>query len=420
MATASAPPRILLLTHAQSYRSSPFREAAGRLGIECVLAMDMETELADTGKHGWGFPFADLERAVAKIQSVHNRKPFTALVALDDDGTFLAASASERLGLPHNRPEAALAARDKWVMRRKLAASGLNCPRFVRIAEGDSISDAAGRIGYPLVIKPLDRNGSQGVMRVDGEAELMAKVERLQAIMHPGSPSPAQSEFLMESYIPGAEVAVEAILVDSQLEILALFDKPDPLVGPFFEESIYVTPSRLPASAQRAIKDATLRATQALGLGFGPVHAELRLNAQGPWILEVAGRSIGGLCSNVLHFGEGESLESLILRHACGLPLPDLHAQRRARGVMMIPIPEAGVFSEVRGLAAARGVPGITAVDLTVREGQELKPLPEGNSYMGFIFAEGGSPAAVETALRRAHAWMAFRILPAIDLIPQS
>ncbi len=413
--SGTAVPNILLLTTAQTYRAKAFLDAAQALDIGCVLAFDMASELAAVGHHGWGFPFAHTQEAVAHIRRFHAHTPLKAIIALDDAGSLLAATASAALNLPHNAPDAAIAARDKFVMRQKLAAASLNCPRFVRVTAQDDITAAAAHIGYPLVIKPLNRNGSQGVMRVDTETELQAMVPRLQAILQ-SDPAALRADFLMESYIPGSEIAVEAIIVDQKLEVLAIFDKPDPLAGPFFEESIYVTPSRLPAALQETIGQVTWQATRALGLGFGPVHAELRIDGQDLWILEIAGRSIGGLCSNALNFGARESLEALILQHACNLPLPQLDTSREARGVMMIPIPQAGLFKGVEGVATALQVPGITAVDITATVGYTLQPLPEGNSYLGFIFAAGSDPGHVEDALRQAYACLDIRMMPVFDL----
>src|SRR2546426_1150489 len=215
---------------------------------------------------------------------------------------------------------------------------------------------------------------------------------------------------LVEEFIPGREVALEGLLTAGGLQTLALFDKPDPLDGPFFEETIYVTPSRLPAATQARIADVTLRACAALGLTEGPVHAELRVNDAGPWVVEVAARSIGGLCSRTLRFGTGMTLEELILRHALGWKIDSFDRERRAAGVMMIPIPRAGRLVAVRGQDAAEDVPGVEEIAITAHLGQELIPLPEGWQYLGFIFARGDSPEEVERALRRAHARLAFDI----------
>jgi biotin carboxylase len=220
---------------------------------------------------------------------------------------------------------------------------------------------------------------------------------------------------LVEGFIPGREVALEGLLSDGRLRVLALFDKPDPLDGPFFEETIYVTPSRLPAPVQEGITARTAEALNALGLRHGPIHAELRVNDQGPWIIEIAPRSIGGLCSRALRFGDGTSLEELILRHSLGLDVELLERENQASGVMMIPIPQAGILREVQGQAEAEGVPGIEEVRLTIPVGQELIPPPGGARYLGFVFARGEAPEQVEATLREAHRRLTFVITPPDD-----
>ena len=323
----------------------------------------------------------------------------------------------------------------------------------------------AAQAPYPCVVKPLNLNGSRGVMRADSPEELIAAIARLTRLIAPGSqapspqpspagrggaepspqpsaagrgrpdplpnplpegegagtrspaPQPPPAPYLIEAYIPGVEVALEGLLDDGRLRVLALFDKPDPLDGPFFEETIYVTPSRLPAATQAAIAQATADAARALGLRVGPVHAELRVNDAGPWIVEVAGRSIGGLCSQVLRFGVDASLEELILRQAVGLPLGDVGRRDRAAGVMMIPIPAAGLMRKVDGVEAAAAVPLVTAVEITAPLHYPLTPLPEGDSYLGFIFARGETPAAVEAALRAAHSELKFTIEPLLPVV---
>jgi biotin carboxylase len=222
---------------------------------------------------------------------------------------------------------------------------------------------------------------------------------------------------LVERYLPGVEVAVEGLLTGGALRTLAIFDKPDPLEGPFFEETIYVTPSRLPDATQAAISARTAEAAAALGLREGPVHAELRINDEGVWPIELAGRSIGGLCSSVLEFGVGVSLEELILRHAVGLPLPDAGRTGAAAGVMMIPIPRGGMLRGVAGVEEALAVPNVTGVEITAPLNQPVTPLPEGASYLGFIFARAETPERAEAALRAAHARLRFRIDPTIPLL---
>jgi biotin carboxylase len=288
-------------------------------------------------------------------------------------------------------------------------------PAYTRFTVTDDPAAAAGRVAYPCVLKPTVLAASRGVIRADTPAEFVAAFGRIRAIL--ATPEVAAlgegaAEILVEGFVPGPEVALEGLLQSGALRVLALFDKPDPLDGPFFEETIYVTPSRLPAAVQAAIAETSARAAAALGLREGPIHAELRVNEAGVWLIELAARSIGGLCSRTLRFGTGMSLEEIILRHALGLDIATLERERPAAGVMMIPIPRPGVLGEVRGQEAAEAVPGIEAVAITAHRGQELVPLPEGSRYLGFIFARGDRPEQVEAALREAHRRLEFEIVP--------
>jgi biotin carboxylase len=279
----------------------------------------------------------------------------------------------------------------------------------------DDPEEAAGRVGYPCVLKPTILAGSRGVVRADDPAAFVAAFRRVAAILREPETSSlgeGATEVLVEDFIPGREVAVEGLLVEGELHVLALFDKPDPLDGPYFEETIYVTPSRLPADVQAAIGAEARWAARALGLTEGPIHAELRVNDEGPWVVEVAARTIGGLCSRSLRFGAGLSLEELVLRHALGIELDSLERERRPAGVMMIPIPRGGVLRSVRGREDALAVPGIEDVTISAHVGQELVPLPEGSRYLGFILARAESPETVEAALRAAHERLDFDVDP--------
>jgi biotin carboxylase len=409
------PPHVILLTPARTYRAEAFLRAAAALGIGVTSAVDMDPRLAAA----WGVPlaidFADPAAAAAQIAAFAAGRPVAAVLAVDDSGTLLAALASAALGLPHNSPEAALAARDKHRMRQRLREAGLPTPPFRLASAADDPAALAGEIPYPCVVKPLLLSGSRGVIRADDPDGFVAAFHRTGAIAAAaGGAGPAP--ILVEGFIPGREVALEGLLTGGQLTVLALFDKPDPLDGPFFEETLYVTPSRLPTTTQSAIAAAAQAAAAALGLREGPIHAELRVSAAAPWILEVAGRSIGGLCSRILSFGTGASLEELILRHACGLPI-DPRRAAEAVGVMMIPIPAAGLLRGVTGIAAAEAVPGIREVRITAPVGYPVVPLPEGGSYLGFIFAEGRDPAAAEASLRAGHAALRIQIVPEIPVI---
>jgi len=393
--------RVLLLIPSRTYRTHDFMAAASRLGIEVVVGSEHRPALAGLmeGRH-LRLDFHDIERSTGRIVDFSKAKPLAAVVAVDDAGTLLAASAAAAL----NPLDAVEAARDKARMRERFLAAGLPTPRFTVMSIDADPAPVAPTLRYPSVVKPLDLSGSQGVIRADSATVFPSVFRRVAAIIAGCSPNGGRRSLLVEDFIDGEEVAIEALLRRGELEVLAIFDKPDPLNGPFFEETIYVTPSRLPDATQTLVAQTTARATRALGLTDGPIHAELRLNSDGPWVLEVAARSIGGLCSRTLRFGSGISLEELILRHAAGLPVPEHDRERRAAGVMMLPIPQAGVLREVAGQTEARRVFRIDGLVITIPPGEPLIPLPEGDRYLGFMFARGPSPASVEKALRQAHA----------------
>jgi len=343
--------------------------------------------------------------------------PVDAILSVDDSATLIAANANALLGLPHNAPESALAARDKWVMRQAFARSGVPVPVFQQFPVVSDPVEVAAQLNFPVVVKPLRLSGSRGVIRADDPvafATAWMRTKRL-LLVEEGL-DPETTTILVEQYLPGVEVAVEAMLIDGRLDVLAIFDKPDPLEGPFFEETIYVTPSRLPVEIQAAIALRTAEAAAAVGLRVGPVHAELRINEQGVWPIELAGRSIGGMCSSVLEFGAGMSLEELILRQAVGLPIDSTERQSGAAGVMMIPIPKKGLLRSVDGIDEALAVPGVTGIEISARLNYPIVPLPEGASYLGFIFARGDDPATVEAAIREAHAQLRIRIDPMLGL----
>ncbi len=341
------------------------------------------------------------------------RRPLAAVVGVDDPTVTVAAAIASRLGLRTSPPAAVAAARNKYEMRQCLAAAGVPVPRFRRISLTEDPFSAARRVGFPCVLKPLALSASRGVIRANNADQFLAAFRRIAAILRRDdvvARGDAAEFLLAEQFVPGLEVALEGLLVGGRLHTLALFDKPDPLDGPFFEETIYVTPSRLPEAVQGRIVAAAAEACAALGLAEGPVHAELRLNDDGPWVIEVAARSIGGLCSRTLRFGTGMTLEELILRHALGWAIESLDRERRPAGVMMVPIPRAGQLRAVHGRERAMGVEGIEEITVTAHIGQELVPLPEGWQYLGFIFARADTPDAVDKALREAHALLSFEI----------
>jgi biotin carboxylase len=409
-------PRLLLLLPTTTYRTAAFLGAARKLGVEVVVASERAHvfQQAQPGRF-LSLDFLHHDQAARQVVEFSATRRIDAVVGVDDATAVLAAVLSNALSLLHNPVRSTAAARDKYRMRTLLRGDGVPVPPYALRSFDDDPVVEARRMVFPCVVKPLTLSASRGVIRADDEAQFIGAVRRLENILRTPEAAAADGDaarqLLVEGFIPGREVALEGLLLRGELHVLALFDKPDPLDGPFFEETIYVTPSRLPSTVQAQIAACTARAAHALGLRDGPVHAELRVNRLGPWVIEVAARSIGGLCSRTLRFGTGLSLEELILRQALSMAIPSFERERRAVGVMMIPIPRAGVLKEIRGQAEAQAVPGIDEVAITAHPGQDLIPLPEGASYPGFIFARAESPERVETALREAHRRLEFVLL---------
>ena len=414
--------RLLILASKLGYQTRSFAEAARALGVEVVFASDRCHQLEDPWSDGAiALHFDQPEEAARRIVSQSLVRPVDGLVALGDRPTTTAAYAARALGLAYNHPEAVENCRSKLRQHEILREAGLPVPGFFSFRLDKRLERILPRVQFPCVLKPLRLAASQGVIRANNPEEFQAAVARIRALLEsPEIQVTHEAELdrlLVERYIPGAEVAVEGLLTRGRLRVLAIFDKPDPLEGPYFEETIYVTPSRMPEETQERIADCAAATLRALGLEYGPVHAEFRVNEQGPWVLEAAPRPIGGLCSRALRFGSKRVLlEELLVRHAMRMEGWDLDREDDASGVMMIPVPTSGVLEGVKGEEPARATPGIEDVQITARLHDFIAAWPEGSSYLGFIFARGTSPAEVESALRLAHSQLKFEIVPRLPV----
>ncbi len=424
-------PRVMLVLPTATYRATAFLRAAADLDLEVVVASNEAPTLAAL-MEGRVLTL-DLQRpgeSADRAMEFSARWPVDAVVGVDEASVVTAANIAERLGITlHNPVSAVEATRDKRLLRRRLTAAGLAQPRVAEIdvdADARTLDAAVGVVGLPCVVKPVDLAASRGVIRAGSRADVDAAVQRVgrlvRAICADGSIPP----LIIETYVDGAEVAVEGLVRDGQLEVIALFDKPDPLTGPFFEESIYVTPSRLDAAPRQAAIDSVSEAVSALGLRHGPIHAEVRMCAGAAVVIEVAARSIGGLCSQVIRLvcadapDEVRSLENVILRSACGLRLGAIDLFDSASGVYMLPVRAPGILRGVKGIDRAMSIAGITGVTISVPPGERLTPLPEGDRYLGFIFAQGEAPAEVEAALRQAELQLSVDLVPPGGIEPPS
>jgi len=425
-------PRVLLLATTTGYQTRAFGDAAERLGVDLVYATDRCHVLEDPWRdRAIPIRFVDETAAVAMIMDRTMGNPIDGVLAVGDRPTVIAARVLEALGLPGHLSDGAAAARNKLTTRERLRDAGLPIPSFFSASVSADAHELAQSVTFPAVVKPLRLSGSRGVMRADDPAGLVAAFYRLRALFQApdirAERIDGDDSVLIESFIEGSEYALEGVLNHGRLDVLAIFDKPDPLDGPFFEETIYVTPSAAPPEVENAITDGVRYAVQALGLYHGPIHAECRVQMwKGQplvFVLEVAARPIGGLCARALRFsGRADStplisLEELLLHHALGESTEHWRREDAASGVMMVPIPRRGVLRGVAGIDDARQVPGIEDVRITAKTDQVLVPLPEGSSYLGFIFARAARAADVDRALRAAHEQLEFVIDPEVPVL---
>lgn len=426
MSSPKIRPRILLFTAKLGYQTRAFDAAAKKLGVELVFVTDRCHQLNDPwNDRALSVRFEAPEEAAYAVMQAQVGQSIEGVLALGDRPTLAAAYAARGLGIPHNHPASVEACRSKMRLREVFRDAGLPTPWFRSVPLQAIPEPALMGITYPCVLKPISLSASQGVVRVNNREEFVAGAGRLKRLLESAevqaTREPNLDRMIVEEYLPGREIAVEGLLHDGELRVLAIFDKPDLLEGPYFEETIYVTPSRLPAAEQELVKKSFADATRALGLTRGPVHGEFRLNERGVWPIEIAARPIGGLCAHALRFQlENESepigLEELLLRHAMNQPGSDAPRETAASGVLMIPVPKSGILEKVEGAEDARRVPCVTQLEITARWRDYIAAWPEGSSYLGFLFARGETAAGVENALREGHAKLNFKLTPRLPV----
>lgn len=418
--------RVLLFAAKLGYQTRSFEEAAKKLGVELVYVTDRCHQLEDPwNDRAIAVKFESPEAAAHAVMEQFREKRVDGILALGDRPVLAASYAARGLGIAYNHPLSVEACRSKFRMREVFRDAGLLTPWFRKIPLNPAPEPALLGITYPCVLKPLSLSASQGVIRANHRGEFLPALARIRELLGSAdlqaSHDPNLNHIILEGYIPGDEVAVEGVMADGELRVLAIFDKPDPLVGPYFEETIYITPSRHSPSIQHSIERSMRSAIAAIGLTRGPVHAEFRLNEEGVWPIEIAPRPIGGLCARALRFGpdkQGEfiGLEELLLCHAAEIPGTGLPRETASSGVMMIPVPKSGTYLGASGMDSARDVVGITDIIITAREHDSISAWPEGSSYLGFIFARAAKPEEVESALRTSHGRLQFQIAQSLPV----
>ncbi|MEO8660625.1 MAG: ATP-grasp domain-containing protein [Bryobacteraceae bacterium] len=413
------PQHLLLVAATTGYQTQAFTEAARRLNVTVTLATDRCHVL----ENPWGDNAIPVRFDTPYPTALSILGRFDAIIAVGDQSALVAAIAAQNLGLPFHPVSAVEASKNKYLARERFRAAGLQVPGYYKVRTTADPVAAAAQAPYPCVLKPLGLSASRGVIRANTPEEFAAAFTRIRRLLETPDilrfKDEAAHHIQVETYIPGREFAIEGYVQDGNLRTLAIFDKPDPLEGPYFEETLYITPSREPQSIQQELIETTQRALTALGFTNGPVHAELRYNRQGAWMLEAAARPIGGLCARALRFNGGISLEEVLVTAALGQDPGSLSLDGPSSGVMMIPIPKpGGLYLDTAGVEEARAISGIESVEITAKTSQLLLPLPEGASYLGFLFARAATPDAVEQALRSAHAKLSFTFAEALPTLP--
>ena len=410
---------VILIIPSASYRTGPFMNAIKKLDLKVLVISDKSQVFS--GKYPDNLiiiNFNHWKDKSVEISKWAKNNGLKAVIGVDEESIVLAANLSNFLNVDHNSIESVLLTKNKYLMRTELIKTGLCSPWFKIFSIYESSNKIINEISFPCVIKPTFLSGSRGVMRVNTKKELSEGIKTLNELLSLDElrkRGGKQSDYIMiEEYIPGKEVAIEGIVSEGKLTMLAIFDKPELLEGPTFEETIIVTPSVLTKKIQYSLLETLQVVVKALGIVKGPVHAEARINRNGNYILECASRSIGGLCSKVLEFQGGISLEELILRSYLGRNIEKSKLIGNARGVMMMPTEKKGILKEIGGVKDALVVKGVTDLQITVKPGEKLQPLPKGDRYLGFIFAGGNNQEFVINALKNA--WSKIEIVLENDL----
>tara|TARA_B100000029_G_C17545474_1_gene948295 strand:+ start:143 stop:1390 length:1248 start_codon:yes stop_codon:yes gene_type:complete len=399
--------RILLLTDHASYRIATYIDACARLDVDVIIASEGRSSLVPDLASGVSLDPNNYSKSLETLSVLYESEPFSGIVATDDSVVRLAAAVGDRFNLPTSDPVAVEQAQRKDSSRVAQRDAGLRVPNFqsVRLDKSSEIQvQRLNSVTYPCVAKPVTLSASRGVIRANNEIELLAAFSRISAIIESAGPE-HPPVCLVEDYIEGKEYVVEGLINRGEWETIGLIEKPALMEGPFFEETIYLSPAEIPDSLAALLTETVENACRKLNITHGPIHAECRVNDDGAWLIELGLRTIGGRCSRIVDAHNFYKLEELVVLNALGIK-PIVKKQDSISGVMMIPVATQGILRRVEGLEKARAISFITGVEIDIRPGEQLVPWPEGFRYPGFIFARGDEPSKVEGAL-----WSAFRCL---------
>lgn len=410
---------LLLIAPAKSYRISPYLKAALALNLKTLIVSNSRYSLVSEIAQGVTVDFNNQKQAEGIIFESIRGLDIKCVLATDDSCVSLSNQIAKKLNLAHNQSSATLLTQRKDLARKAAQIFGCNTPNY-QVLELQHFKQYSSLVNYPVVVKPLSLSASKGVIRANNEHQFAAACKTIEVILDRSNVfGYERNHILVEGYLDGPEFAIDGILINGSFHLLAIFDKPEPLIGPYFEETYYLTPSQLAHVEQLALIEEVSRCCEAYGLTQGPIHAEARITENGIFLIELAARTIGGQCGQLIEFSLQQKLEEIVIQGLCG-EKPNLPKSRLCAGVLMIPVKKSGILKRVEGLTAAMQINFVVDIEIHIQVGYALIPLPEGSSYLGFIFAQAPTFEETFDALKKAHQMLNFVTHPIWKLSPMT
>ena len=382
--------KLLLVIPENSYKSNDFVVAAEKLGIDFLIITDSEqvsSKFSDT-------VIINKFDAELNKNNLKKLKDVTHVLPVDHSALKFSGYLVDLLEVKGNKLESINLSMNKYESR-KIFNSLLDIKVNNEIIKNiDDVNTFINKNGTS-VLKPIYGTASKSVLKINNVEKNKEQIEKLMQDCF-------DQDLVIEEYIDGKEYALEGTIINSELKKIVIFDKPVEYKHPYFEESIYITPSELSSEAEKRVVSIVDKACKKIGLEDGPVHVEFKINENQIFIIEINPRMIGGLCSRCLSFGLFKvSLEEIILHAFMNNELKNIELLNNYVGVLMIPTPKSGKFISINKEELEK-IPNISNVEITVPEGSDLLEPPYGDKYLGFAFSQGIDKKTVNESLLTA------------------
>ncbi len=382
--------KLLLVIPENSYKSNDFVVAAEKLGIDFLIITDSEqvsSKFSDT-------VIINKFDAELNKNNLKKLKDVTHVLPVDHSALKFSGYLVDLLEVKGNKLESINLSMNKYESR-KIFNSLLDIKVNNEIIKNiDDVNTFINKNGTS-VLKPIYGTASKSVLKINNVEKNKEQIEKLMQDCF-------DQDLVIEEYIDGKEYALEGTIINSELKKIVIFDKPVEYKHPYFEESIYITPSELSSEAEKRVVSIVDKACKKIGLEDGPVHVEFKINENQIFIIEINPRMIGGLCSRCLSFGLFKvSLEEIILHAFMNNELKNIELLNNYVGVLMIPTPKSGKFISINK-EELENIPNISNVEITVPEGSDLLEPPYGDKYLGFAFSQGIDKKTVNESLLTA------------------